>query len=389
VQVSLRRRIGAAARGEISIADLVVYRSANIDAYDMLDHLPANGLARASAWCAFVLQTHADNLLSTGTHPSSCSRENYGDARLLYDLAARWLVRAREATASPGYKLDVVVPQPFPHLLAQLGRGEVQAMRKTLEALEARAGAEAAGRRGDLVWERLQPTLASVRAALDAASGIATKHEHQRELEATLAVILHEGLDRAYQAGQLLALPDILAKPRPPSARPLTSQGALTLFVPGDPGFDPWCLTDPAVAEQKRASRMATALVNDLWRDDPRPDVTLAILADILTAVELGVVEYMPPDLAATLRVISDRCPWPAVLYARTAVEIGGQKLSTGDRFVLAVGAAERGFQRAIVCATTRAPTVFSDIDTPHPGLGLDRLLHHLSEVGFDVGSAT
>jgi hypothetical protein len=60
VQVSLRRRIGAAARGEISIADRVVYRSANIDAYDLLDHLPAHGPAHASAWCAFVLQTHAD-----------------------------------------------------------------------------------------------------------------------------------------------------------------------------------------------------------------------------------------------------------------------------------------------------------------------------------------
>ena len=55
---------------------------------------------------------------------------------------------------------------------------------------------------------------------------------------------------------------------RPVSARPLA--------LPGQPGFDLWCLTDPytrAYWQQDPAACMAIAM---LWRVDPAPARTLA-----------------------------------------------------------------------------------------------------------------
>ena len=72
--MSLRDKFEAHLRGEVSAADLTAYASANGDAYDLLESVPAEGPARLAAWCAFVLQTHADNLLASGSAPGFCER---------------------------------------------------------------------------------------------------------------------------------------------------------------------------------------------------------------------------------------------------------------------------------------------------------------------------
>ena len=80
-------------------ADLTAYASANGDAYDLLESVPAEG----PAWCAFVLQTHADNLLASGSAPGFWDQGAYHDARIDYDLAGHGSsVRERHPPAPHG-----------------------------------------------------------------------------------------------------------------------------------------------------------------------------------------------------------------------------------------------------------------------------------------------
>ena len=122
-----------------------------------------------------------------------------------------WLERAHGATTSGDWRLDVIVPAPYPRPHGAQGRAELEAMRKTLETVQARAGVDLEARKGDPIYARLSPTLAAVQSALDSAVGLAPGHSPRPELQATLAQTLLGGLDRAYQAGQLLAKPELLA----------------------------------------------------------------------------------------------------------------------------------------------------------------------------------
>ena len=104
---------------------------------------PAEGGARLAAWCAFVLQTHADNLVSSGSATGFCERG--GLRRGADPLRARArLARAgargdaRAATA----RLDVIVPAPYPR-----PHGAAGPRRARGDAEDARDGAGPGGRR--------------------------------------------------------------------------------------------------------------------------------------------------------------------------------------------------------------------------------------------------
>ncbi len=357
--MSLRDKLEAHVRGEVSTGDLASYSSANSAAYDMLDGLPPEGDARLAAWCAFVLQTHADNLVSSGSASGFCEQEAYDEARVLYELVGGWLDRARRAGASGDWKHDVVIPAPYPRPRGAQGRAELEAMRKTLETVQARAGVDLAARKGDPIYDRLSPALAAVQSALDAAVGLAAGHSPAPELQGTLAQTLLGGLDRAYQAGQLMAKPELLALPKALAPLPgPAGSAALTLFLPGDPGFDPWCLTDPIERRARQDDGVSAGQLAELWQSDPDPSRTLAIQTEIAAALEAGSVDYLPDDLAGSLHVVSSKRPWPGAMYvyAQAGVSIGGQQLDEGDRFILAVGGgAGDGFQRAIVRLSAKA----------------------------------
>lgn len=365
--MTLRDKLEAHLRGEVSTGDLASYASANSDAYDLLDGLPPEGGARLAAWCAFVLQTHADNLVSSGSAPGFCEQEAYDEARILYELVAGWLERAHGATTSGDWRLDVIVPAPYPRQHGPQGRAEVEAMRKTLETVQARAGVDLEARKGDPIYARLSPTLAAAQSALDSAIGLAAGHSPRPELQATLAQTLLGGLDRAYQAGQLLARPDLLARAHaaePPGAGS-PGPAALRLFLPGDPGFDPWCLTDPVERSARHDDGVSAGQLAELWQNDPDPGATLAIQADIAAALEAGSVDYLPADLGGSLHAVSGRRPWPGAMYvhAQAGAVIGGQQLDEGDRFILAVGGSGETFQRAIVRLSAKAAKKLTDED--------------------------
>jgi hypothetical protein len=347
--MSLRDRLGAMAHGEVSTAGLGAYASANTDAYSLLDDLPATGNARAAAWCAFVLQTHADDLLASGSSPGFASEEICEECQMVFQLVSTWLGRSRQAAADPSYRLDVVVPQPLPQPRAARTPNVLKAMRKTLETIQARVGADIAERGAEPVAARVRPMMSVVQSAIDA-SAVLVRGSVGIELAASLTGTLQGGLDRAYQIGQLLSLPDLIAHPAPPVAPTESHHDAssLQLFLPGDPGFDRWCLTDPIVrARQSEAGQSKTDL-DAFWAADPEPAKTLAVQAEIAAALERGIVDYLPERASGAFTARATRCPWPGVLYAKTPVTIAGTMLQAGDSFIFSVGRTETGFERTL-----------------------------------------
>jgi hypothetical protein len=347
--MTLLGRLGAMARGDVPTDDLQAFGAGTSDAYSLLDELPADGLARLSAWCAFVLQTHADNLLSSGPSPGYATPETYDQARVLYELVAAWLRRARAASASREYELDVVVPQQLPHSPAEVDNGEqLAAMRRTLEAVQARAGADLAARADDPIKARLEPMLESLQTTLDASVVLARGRSLEPGLVGSLAQTLHEALDRAYQIGQLLAVPSLLDRPStPPDAAPERST-SVQFFLPGDAGFDPWCLTDPASRRRLAGSTAAATDLDAFWAADPDPAKTLALQAQIVAAVGRGDADYLPDGDGGTLEALAEACPWPTVLSAKADLVVGDVRLVRGERFALRVGGSGGAFEHSI-----------------------------------------
>ena len=346
--MGLRDRLQAKARGEISTAALTAYSSANSEAYSLLDDLPETGTARLAAWCAFVLQTYADNMLESGSCTGFASPEACEEAEIMFELVGAWIGRAHAAGASASYTLDVSVPQPLPQPRAPRSTGVLKAMKNTLETVQTRAGASLTTRPADPIHDRLAPMMSTVQAAIDSAGALSAPTVSD-DLKAMLGQTLQGGLDRAYQVGQLLAMPELLAKTEPAAPPPpVHDSTTVGLFLPGDPGFDPWCLTDPNGRRDKQASKELTALIENLWKQDPDPAKTLAIQAEITAAVERGAADFMPDEIGPLTRR-ADRCPWPGILYAKTSLVIAGKALAPGDSFVFAVGSSPDGFQRTIV----------------------------------------
>jgi hypothetical protein len=315
-----------------------------------------------------VLQTHGDNLLASGATPGYCGQEAYDEARIRYEFVRNWLERSRATLKSGDWKIGVVIPAPYPRPQGPQGMAELRALRSTLETVEARLGADLQARRTDPAYDRLQPTLEVVESALDSSLGLSSGTPSP-ELQATLSLTLLSALDRAYEAGQLLAKPDLLAKPQNEKPAPApTGATALSLFRPGDPAFDPWCLTDPIERRDRQADGVAAGMLDDFWRADPNPERTLSIQADIAGALEDGTTDYVPNEMAGSLEQFTRKCPWPGVLWAKGPLQIGGQQLDEGDRFVLAVGGSGEGFRCALVRLSAAAAAQFADADSPRTG---------------------
>jgi hypothetical protein len=308
--MGLRERLSAAAHGEVSTSALEAYGTSNNDAYDLLERVPSEGPARLAAWCAFVLQTHADNLIASGSGPGYCDRDAFDDATRAYQFAGTWLDRARAAQARADYVLDTVVPQPYLKLGPQ-GEGQAKALRKTLWTLQSRLGAHLNARSSEPVYTRLAPTLPALQSALDTGAGLPNS-KPSPELLATIGATLISALDRAYQAGQLLAMTELIAsRPDPPADQGERDSASLTIFLPGDPGFDPWCVTDPLELIEREFGQSvgwATRKLVEFWASDPEPAKTLALQAQIASAIENGLAARLPQP-TGKLGEITKSCP--------------------------------------------------------------------------------
>src|SRR6185369_3741108 len=111
--------------------------------------------------------------------------------------------------------------------------------------------------------------IAEAGAAADYAAGLRTARHHAA-LHELIENNLKNALELWFHAGQLAAMPQLLAGYRPmrPVARPDLAR------LPGGPRFDPWCLTDPASRDRWSRDPKAQQAITEMWRYDPDPAAT-------------------------------------------------------------------------------------------------------------------
>jgi hypothetical protein len=176
---------------------------------------------------------------------------------------------------------------------------------------------------------------------------------------------IKDALAQAYLVGQLAAMPGV--------ERDVTTSAGTSgrrLAGPGEPGFDPWCLTDPRSRDSWQRDPQAQAAVDSLWSYDPDPARTLAMQAEIDGALAAGTVDYATDAQGRRLGNYYC-CPWSAVYTARRPVTIGGKRLRAQQQFTLDVSAeeiAEGGpFKRELLLGNF-SPTDEIDYCDPNAG---------------------
>jgi hypothetical protein len=357
-------RLAAAMHGEVAAATVEAYRRAGAAAYqDLLDaeqlraDLAAAGgslwTARPDqasqlvcAWNAFALQTLGDQLVeadyqadprTVGYLPPVTAEQ----AAAFLGEVEQWSTRARRAASDQTYDVTAeialparlpewvkVEPCPRPHLTAMLSaaramRGRAEAALADLAKAPPPEGkADEASRLKGLAAEA--DSVVSFGESLwspDAGDEVHEKVENS----------LRRGIAAFYRLGQLLAMPALLDRPEITAA--LITGPALPL--PGQPGFDPWCLTAPASRAYWQCDPAAQRAVDLLWRYDPDPAATMGIQAQINAAVASRAVAFDETDSHYYC------CPWSAIYLVRRPVTLAGQRLRPMQEFTFDVSAEE------------------------------------------------
>ena len=359
-------RLAAAMHGEVSAATVEAYRRAGAAAYqDMMDAeqlraaLTASGtglwavsLGEASqllcAWNAFALQTLGDELIEADYRADPRTRGflppvTAEQAAAFLGEVEHWSSRARRAASDGGYDVtaEIALPAPLPgwvkvepcpqaHLDAMVAaaramRGRVEAALADLIRVDPPDGRQdAAARLRGMAAEA--DSVTAYGEALWSPGADAQVHERAENS-------LRRGIAAYFELGQLLAMPALLDRPAI-SAVPVAGQ---PLPLPGQPGFDPWCLTDPHSRPRWQQDPAARRAIDALWRYDPDPAATLAIQSQIDAAVAAGSVV---PETSHGQRHYFC-CPWSAIYQARRPVTIAGQPLRPMQEFTFDVSAEE------------------------------------------------
>lgn len=206
-------------------------------------------------------------------------------------------------------------------------------------------------------YRRLQAELADAKAdasyAADLHAGLhgeVSQNMHER-IERTIK----RAIENAYRIGQLTAMPQLIGT---------QPAGIRRLPRPGEAGFDMWCLTDPRTRAHWRTDPAAVRAIEMLWQFDPDPEATLAIQAEVDTAVERGDI-----NLSSAGHYFC--CPWSAVYLVVNPVTIGGKRIRRGKKFTFDVSAEEMGeggpFKRDVLVADFH-PTDRVDYCNPEEG---------------------
>jgi hypothetical protein len=364
----LATRLAAAFHGEVGAATVEAYRRAGAAAYiDQADAervrselvlsgrsiwtaLPHEASQLLCAWNAFALQTLGDELVeadyradprTVGYLPKVTAEQ----AAAFLGEVEHWAARARRAACDETYDVtaEVTVPAPLPqwfeaepcpraHLDAMMAAG--RAMRGRVEAaLDDLTKAKPPEGRADAP-DRLFGMAAEANTAIDFAESLWSP-EAGPELHERVEESLRRGIAAYYRLGQLLAAPMLLDRDIAVPVRIPVPPGYTGLALPGQPGFDPWCLTDPVNRSLWQYDRAARAAIDTLWRYDPNPAATLRIQAQLNAAVEARQLV-----VAGTIRQTANyffRCPWSAIYFVYRPVVIAGQSLTPIQQFAFDV----------------------------------------------------
>lgn len=388
----LLRRVASLLRGEVPTAELEAFRQAGrgvYEAYLQSERLhaqlvrdgqhPFEAPAAASGqllctWNAYVLQVLGEALLDADAAFSPATRGwvapmTAEQAWAYFVQVEPWLARARRAATDPGYRLtdEVEVPSPLPaavveddpplshlhalaHAALEIGARADAALGSVLTAGPAPEGA--AGR---------LPLLQGLAAEADSAASSAhalLAQEPGEDLREVVAVRLQDALEKRYELGQRLVLSRRLT-----AAADVTGEdgpGLPPLPLPGEDGFDPWCLSAPEALVQMASDERAVRAVESLWAADPEPARTLRLQAQLQAALRDGRVRRAVD--AAGVPGHLHTCPWPPVYEAVRTVRLAGRRLRPLTQFALEVTSGDEGtgtFVRRVVVGpftATRRP---------------------------------
>lgn len=356
---SLMTRLRAKAAGEIPAATLEAYRAAGAGAYDLFvaaeqrraaDPGAAAGTFFLGTWNAFALQTLGDAFVeadyeadpnTVGFVPPVTAEQ----ALAFYAEVEQWLVRARQAEHDGGRELDADVPAelpgwaevepcPDPHLHAMMAACKKVADHAAIAVgdLERRPDVDAK------VVATLRGELTAVSTAADYAQQLHTQYHRSRRdraLHERIEQSVKDAIERGYRLGQLAAMPELVERSAGAALR-----SPKRLPLPGEPGFDPWCLTDPRTRSQWQADPAARRAIDVLWRSDPSPERTLRIQGEIDAALERGDIDYaVGPDGRRLGNYYC--CPWAPIYEAKRRVRIAGLRLEPKQQFTFDVSAEE------------------------------------------------
>lgn len=391
-------RVRAFARGERDAERLYAYRRAGAGLHPMLDAAErrrldlalsgtspfamtsTTGLELACAWNAFALQTLADQLLQADetADPGTVGfvpPVTFDQAEAYYRDVQRWLAHATRAAHDPHFTLppgtlpaklpawSPVEPCPRPHLDAMLAA--LNAMRLHVEAAlhhVEQATPEADARRLARLSGEVQEALVKARYAADMfVPGASDTLHEQIETHAKQAI------EALYRAGQLLGDPQLLDPPRSAAK----AQRPPGVPLPGQLGFDPWVMTDPASVDSLKRNADAVRVINEMWALDPDPAASLALWSEIQAALRSGGAAVARQQNGTTFGFYFCT-PYSAIYKAKRPLVIGDTPVPKGQRFILECAAEGvrigYPFKREVVLGQFKPATIdYCDPDQPPP----------------------
>ncbi len=363
---NFKTRLLSLLQGEVSANTLEAYRRASLAVFDLLDQAeqermgfaaegknawtmpPAKQAELACSWSAFVLQTlgnafldadYRDNPQTRGFVPPVTADQ----ILRFYTPVEGWLTRGQQAHANPHFKLDIQIPAPLPewsevepcpnshlHGMIEATRAIRDHAQSALNVIEKAEGLtpEQEKQRG-AVRELFAAAASKAGYADQMHSSNPSRDVHER-IEEQLKV----AIEQFYKMGQLAAMPTAADTFRPPSPQPAPK----SLALPGERGFDPWCLSDRQARENYRYDREAQKAIDVMWQLDPDPKKTLGIKAEVDAAYTRGDISFALDRYGKTLGYFFC-CPWGSVYVVNRGLTLGGVRLAPLQQFVYDVTA--------------------------------------------------
>ena len=227
IRRGLWTRLRIRASGEIPRDELLVYRHASLEVWALVeavaerrrigDVLPLENLA---AWIVFCFQTTGNALMDADVHADPATADfipivTHGEVLKFYREIGPWLARAADARARPASRVRRRRPAAYPtmHPGLQAHIVGVNALLVSVRAMSDELPHVAPGLpRESAVASQIEAALAIARYALELAPP--GPRLTQPDLD-RLGPALRKAAIALFRAGQVAALPSLLAPPKP------------------------------------------------------------------------------------------------------------------------------------------------------------------------------